>query len=79
MRGGRENLRSLTVQSTGRHEAGRVKSDPMSRILCIVPILPERLPCSRLIAELAADPRYPRVNPRPIRELLISQSRSVRC
>ena len=56
MRGSSENLRSLTGQSTGRHEAGRRKSDPMSRILCIVPSLPDRLPCSHLAAELAADP-----------------------
>ena len=46
----------LTQSSTMRHEAGRGKSDLKSRILCIVRSLPDRLPCSRLAAELAADP-----------------------
>jgi hypothetical protein len=45
----------LTQSSTMRHEAGRGKSDLKSRILCIVRSLPDRLLCSPLAAEQAAD------------------------
>ena len=50
----RQNLGPDPVQTTVRHWAERGKSDPMSRILCIVPSLPERRPCSRLDTESVA-------------------------
>jgi hypothetical protein len=38
----RRNLLPYAVQTTVRHWDGQGKSDPMSRILCIVRSLPER-------------------------------------